>query len=100
MSEIQGDSTEITTRLEQECSSSNDPISYPEKIKVGYEYDITSQSIDEHPEPINFEEDDIVEFRHEFEIKNEGPSFTNKIQTFDVFSEKKKKKRTRMPLFE
>ena len=85
MSEIQGDSTEITTRLDQECSSSNDPIGYPEKINVGYEYDITSQSIDEHPEPINFEEDDIVEFRHDFEIKNEGPSFTNKVQTFDLF---------------
>ena len=87
MSKVHGASTEINYRLEQECSPVNEPIPYKEKIKLGYKYDITSQSINDHPEPINFKEDDNVPqtFRHEFEITNEGPSFTNDIQIFSLY---------------
>ena len=85
MSKIQGASTEIKTSLVQECLSGKQENEKKEEIQLKYEYDITSQYRDDHPEAINFEVDeDVTPFRHEFEITNDGPSFTNKVETFSL----------------
>jgi hypothetical protein len=85
MSKVQN-SAGVTTQLLQACKTVKDPIDYPHLINLEYKYNIVfEQSKDEYQEPINFEEDQNVQFSHTFEITNKGPSPTNKVLEFYLY---------------
>ena len=87
MSKVQN-SAGVTIQLVQACKDPalNAPLDYHHPINLKYEYNLVFvQSSDEYQEPINFEEDQNVQFTHTFEIKNEGPSPTNETLEFYLY---------------